>query len=200
VTDPAEVRAKLQRYGIPETPIFLTLSSFDPRKNFVHLIRCFGELAESGELGQCNLVLVGTNPEGHSCFEEAIAEFPKVKHRIITPGFIPDEDLAAIYSGAAAFAFPSLSEGFGIPAVEAMQCGLPLIASNTTSMPEVVGDAGVLLDPRDKDAWCAAMKQILRDAGLALELRKKSIARAKLFSWGRFIEETLRGYRQSLER
>jgi len=199
-TDPGEVRAKLQKHGIPDVPYFLTLSSFDPRKNFVHLIQCFAELAESGECGQCNLVLVGTNPEGHSCFEEAIAKFPRLKHRIITPGFIPDEDLAAIYSGAVAFAFPSLSEGFGIPAVEAMQCGLPVISSNTTSMPEVVGDAGMLLDPRDKAAWCAAMKQILRDAKLASEFRKKSIARAKLFSWERFIAETLRGYRQSLER
>src|ERR1035437_2111073 len=121
----AERRVVLQKHGIPDVPYFLTLSSFDPRKNFIHLIRCFGSLAEAGELDDCNLVLVGTNPERHACFGEAIAKFPKLKHRIITPGFIPDEDLAAIYSGAAAFTFPSLSEGFGIPAVEAMQCGLP---------------------------------------------------------------------------
>lgn len=192
-------RVTLQKYGIPDAPYFLTLSSFDPRKNFIHLFRCFGELAESGELDSCNLVLVGTNPERHSFFCEAVAKFPDLKHRIITPGFIPDEDLAAVYSGAVAFAFPSLSEGFGIPVVEAMQCGLPVISSNTTSLPEVIGDAGILLDPYDKDAWCAAMLRVLRDKELAVGLRQKSKARAKLFSWQRFIDETLRGYQKSME-
>ena len=193
-----ERRVTLQKHGIPDAPYFLALSSFDPRKNYIHLIRCFGDLAESGELDGCNLVLVGTNPERHSCFNEAIAKFPNLKHRIITPGFISDEDLAAVYSGAVAFVFPSLSEGFGIPVVEAMQCGLPVISSNTTSMPEVIGDAGVLLDPHDKDAWCAAMLRVLRDKDFVAGLRQKSKARAKLFSWQRFIDETLRGYRTSL--
>ena len=200
VVNPVERRAVLQQHGIPDAPYFLTLSSFDPRKNFIHLIRCFGELAEAGELAGCNLVLVGTNPERHACFHEAIAQFPKLRHRIITPGFIPDADLAAVYSGAMAFTFPSLSEGFGIPAVEAMQCGLPVIAANTTSLPEVVGDAGILLDPHDRDAWCAAMLRLLREPDLAAQLRQKSLARAKLFSWSRFIEATLNGYRQSLVR
>lgn len=195
-----ERRVTLQKHGIPDAPYFLTLSSFDPRKNFTHLIRCFGDLVESGELDGCNLVLVGTNPERHSFFNEAMARFPNLKHRIITPGFIPDEDLAAVYSGAVAFAFPSLSEGFGIPVVEAMQCGLPVISSNTTSMPEVIGDAGILLDPHDKDAWCAAMLRVLRDKDLVVELRQKSRTRAKLFSWQRFIDETLRGYHTSLTR
>lgn len=196
--DPATRRMVLQKHGIPDAPYFLTLSSFDPRKNFIHLIRCFGQLAEAGELDGCNLVLVGTNPQRHTFFSEAIAQFPKLKHRIITPGFIPDEDLAAIYSGAVAFTFPTLSEGFGIPAVEAMQCGTPVISSNTTSLPEVVGEAGILLDPHDQDAWCATMLRVLRDKDLAAALRQKSLARAKLFSWQRFIDETLKGYRKSL--
>jgi len=196
--NPIARRAVLQKHGIPDAPYFLTLSSFDPRKNFIHLIRCFGQLAESGELAGCNLLLVGTNPERHTFFSDAMAKFPKLKHRIIAPGFIPDEDLAAVYSGAVAFTFPTLSEGFGIPALEAMQCGLPVISSNTTSMPEVVGDAGILLDPHDQDAWCAAMLRVLRDTNLAALLRQKSLARAKLFSWQRFIDETLNGYRQSL--
>jgi glycosyltransferase involved in cell wall biosynthesis len=196
--NPAERRAVLQKYGIGDAPYFLTLSSFDPRKNFIHLIRCFGNLAEAGELDGCNLVLVGANPERLTFFIEALAQFPKLKHRIIAPGFIPDEDLAAIYSGAVAFTFPTLSEGFGIPALEAMQCGLPVISSNTTSMPEVIGDAGILLNPHDQDAWCAAMLRVLRDKDLAAGLRQKSLARAKLFSWQRFIEETLNGYRKSL--
>ncbi len=198
VDNPPERRAVLQKHGIPDAPYFLTLSSFDPRKNFIHLIRCFGDLAEAGELDGCNLVLVGTNPQRLTFFNEAMAQYPKLKQRIIAAGFIPDEDLAAIYSGAVAFTFPSLSEGFGIPVVEAMQCGLPVISSNTTSLPEVVGEAGLLLDPHDQDAWCAAMLRVLRDKNLAAGLRQKSLARAKLFSWSRFIDETLRGYRASL--
>jgi len=199
VNDPAAVRHKLQQYGIPDAPYFLTLSSIDPRKNFGHLIRCFGELAEAGELEGCNLVVVGTNPQRFTFFDEALRKFPRLKPRIITPGFVPDEDLAAIYSGALAFTFPSLSEGFGIPVVEAMQCGIPVISSNTTSLPEVIGEAGILLDPLARDAWCAAMKRVLQDSGTVEALRKKSLARAKLFSWQRFTDETLRGYRTSLE-
>jgi glycosyltransferase involved in cell wall biosynthesis len=79
-----------------------------------------------------------------------------------------------------------------------MQCGTPVISSNTTSLPEVVGEAGILLDPHDQDAWCAAMLRVLREQDLAAALRQKSLARAKLFSWQRFIDETLKGYRQSL--
>jgi glycosyltransferase involved in cell wall biosynthesis len=197
--DPEQRRTVLQKHGIPDAPYFLALSSFDPRKNFAHLIRCFGDLAESGELAGCNLVLVGANPERHTCFHDAIAQFPRLKKRIITPGFIPDEELAAIYSGAMAFTFPSFSEGFGIPLLEAMQCGTPVISSNTTSMPEVIGDAGLLLPPTDHDGWCQAMLRIIREPGLRAELAHRSLARAKLFSWQRFIDETLNGYRKSLE-
>lgn len=200
VADSLERRAILRKYGIPDEPYFLTLSSFDPRKNFGHLIRCIGLLAESGELGDCSLVLVGSNPQNYKCFNQTIAEFPKLAGRIITPGFIPDEDLAAIYSGATAFAFPSLSEGFGIPILEAMQCGIAVVSSNTTSMPEVVGDAGVLLDPHDEQAWCSALLMILRDNIFRSRLQNKSLERAKLFSWDRFIGETVKGYRVSLER
>jgi glycosyltransferase involved in cell wall biosynthesis len=92
-----------------------------------------------------------------------------------------------------------LAEGFGIPPLEAMQCGVPVIASNTTSIPEVVGDAGILLPPTEQDVWCQAMIRISHDAALRQELRQKSLQRARLFSWQRFIDETLRGYQRSME-
>jgi glycosyltransferase involved in cell wall biosynthesis len=129
---------------------------------------------------------------------EALAKYPKVKPHVIITGYVPDEDLAAVYSGATAFLFPSLAEGFGIPPLEAMQCGTPVIAANTTSIPEVVGDAGILLPPTDETAWCQAMLQISRAEKWRDELRQKSLQRSKLFSWRRFIEETLRGYQKSL--
>ena len=196
--DHQRIAAVGKQFGIPAGPYFLALSAHDRHKNFPHLIRCFGELVESGELTDTNLVIVGSNPGLNPEVTEALARYPRAKPRVIVAGFVPDEDLAAIYSGATAFLFPSLAEGFGIPPLEAMQCGAPVIASNTTSMPEVIGDAGILLSPTDKDAWCQNMLLVSRDEALRAELRKKSFERCRLFSWERFMAETLRGYRMAL--
>jgi glycosyltransferase involved in cell wall biosynthesis len=198
VTQPESLLAARNKYHFGDEPYFLALSANDPHKNFVHLIECFGALVESGELSGLNLVIVGSNPGRNPVVREAIACFPRARSRILVPGYIPDEELAAIYSGALAFLFPSLAEVFGIPPVEAMQCGVPVIASNTTSIPEVVGAAGLLLPPTDRDAWCQTMLKVAREATLRADLAQRSLQRAKLFSWQRFIEETLRGYRASL--
>lgn len=199
VTDAAQIAAVRARCGIPDGPYFLALSAPDPHKNFPHLIRCFGALVESGELTDTSLVIVGANPERNPEVRAALAQNPRVKSGIVLPGFVPDEDLAAVYSGATAFLFPSLAEGFGIPPLEAMQCGTPVIASNTTSMPEVIGDAGILLPPTEQDDWCQAMLQVAQQAALRTKLREKSLQRCKLFTWQRFTDATLRGYRKSLE-
>jgi glycosyltransferase involved in cell wall biosynthesis len=199
VTQPEMLAAARKKHGLGDAPYFLALSAQDPHKNFPHLIECFGSLVEAGELGGHNLLIVGSNPGRNPEVQKALVKFLKASRRIIVPGFIPDEELAAVYSGATAFLFPSFAEGFGLPPLEAMQCGVPVIASNTTSIPEVVGDAGVLLSPTDRDGWCQAMLKISLDANLRAELARRSLVRAKLFSWQRFIDETLRGYRTSLE-
>jgi glycosyltransferase involved in cell wall biosynthesis len=199
VTQPERLAEVRKKHGLGDAPYFLALSAHDRHKNFPHLIECFGSLVESGELGGHNLVIAGPNPGRNPDVQKALAQFPNAGKRMIVPGFIPDEELAAVYSGATAFLFPSLAEGFGIPPLEAMQCGTPVIASNTTSIPEVVGDAGILLPPTEQDVWCQAMLRISRDAALRQELRQKSLSRATLFSWQRFIDETLRGYQKSME-
>jgi glycosyltransferase involved in cell wall biosynthesis len=199
VTDPQQIAAARVQCGIPDGPYFLALSAHDRHKNFVHLIHCFGALVESGELNDSNLVIVGPNRGRNHEVLNSLAKYPRAKPRIIVAGYVPDDDLAAIYSGATAFLFPSLAEGFGLPPLEAMQCGTPVIASNTTSIPEVVGDAGILLPPTEQDVWCQAMLRISRDAALRKELRQKSLPRARLFSWQRFIDEILRGYQKSME-
>jgi glycosyltransferase involved in cell wall biosynthesis len=199
VGDPAVLAAVRNDLGLPETPYFLALSAPDPHKNFGHLIHCLAELAQAGELPDHNLVIVGRNNARHPLVREALARHPGLARRILTPGFVPDEQLAALYSGATAFLFPSLAEGFGLPPLEAMQCGVPVIASNTTSMPEVIGDAGLLLPPTDVDAWCQAMLKVAGDAGLRAALARKSIERAALFSWERYITATIHGYRTSME-
>ena len=198
VVEPGPLLAVRNIYQLGDAPYFLALSALDRHKNFSHLIECFGALAEAGELGGERLVIVGPNPGRNPEIRQVMAQFPSLKERIIIPGYVPDADLAAIYSGATAFLFPSLMEGFGLPPLEAMQCGTPVIASNTTSTPEVVGDAGILLPPTDRDAWCQAMLNLSRQSSLRAELREKSLQRSKLFSWQRFMDETLRGYKISL--
>jgi glycosyltransferase involved in cell wall biosynthesis len=199
VSDAPARAAVLKELGIADAPYFLALSVNEPHKNFRHLIRCLAELVASKELTDYNLVIVGRNAASHPLVTGALEKNPRLAGRILTPGFVPDEKLAALYSGATAFLFPSLAEGFGLPPLEAMQCGVPVISSNTTSMPEVMGDAGILLPPTDVAAWCQAMLRVARDETLRAELSGKSRQRATHFSWERFIAATVHGYRTSLE-
>jgi len=116
----------------------------------------------------------------------------------VMAGFVTDEELAALYSGALGFVFPSLHEGFGIPPLEAMRCGTPVIASNRSSIPEVVGDAALVVDPQDADALSHAMYRLYHDGALREDLRARSLTRAALFSWERTAAETLAAYRAAL--
>ncbi|HTP65773.1 MAG TPA: glycosyltransferase family 1 protein, partial [Geobacteraceae bacterium] len=120
------------------------------------------------------------------------------RERVIVTGYVADEDLAALYSGAIAFVYPSLYEGFGLPPLEAMQCGVPVITSNTSSLPEVVGDSGILVDPRDADALCAAMLSLYKDSDRREMLAQSALQRAAEFSWKRCVDETVRAYKNSL--
>ncbi len=115
-------------------------------------------------------------------------------------GPVPEADLPALYSGATLFVFPSLYEGFGLPPLEAMACGTPVIASNASSLPEVVGEAGILIDPHDVRALTEAMRRALTDEQLRKELQIKGLDRAKQFTWERAAQETLEVYRLSKAR
>ena len=111
---------------------------------------------------------------------------------------MPDEDLAPLYSNADVFIYPSLYEGFGLPPLEAMQCGTPVVTSNTSSLPEVVGDAGFMVDPHDVDALSSATVQLLTDQKLAHDMGEKSLRRSSHFSWARCAENTFAAYQKSL--
>jgi glycosyltransferase involved in cell wall biosynthesis len=113
-------------------------------------------------------------------------------------GYVPDEDLPAIYSGADLFVFPSIYEGFGLPVLEAMACGIPVVTSNTSSLPEVAGDAALLVDPYSVDEIAAAMRRVLCDPDVAAELCAKGLQRAKQFSWERTARETIAVYEKVL--
>jgi glycosyltransferase involved in cell wall biosynthesis len=125
----------------------------------------------------------------------ALEEAADVRGRIIQAGFVEDADLAALYSGAIAFLYPSFYEGFGLPPLEAMQCGTPVITSNASSLPEVVGDAGMMVPADDLDALCAALLDVVTKPDLRQSLQEKSLARAAEFSWQRSAASVIAAYR-----
>ena len=115
---------------------------------------------------------------------------------VIFPGYVPDADLPAIYTGAQALVLPSLYEGFGLPILEAMGCGTPVVCSRTSSLPEVAGDAGILIDPGDSDDLAAGIARVIQDSVLRQELMQRGLSQAARFSWQRTAQETLAVYRQ----
>ena len=197
VTNFETIRETNKNYSIPENQYFLCLAShLDPRKNIPHLINSFVSLITEHSNLNVNLVLIGTTRYKRPDIEQTLQKIAQYKDRIIITGYVPDEDLSAIYSGATAFVFPSLYEGFGLPILEAMQCGTPVISSNSTSLPEVVGDAGILVDPKDQDQLCQAMLDILNDDTLRETLKQKGLERAKQFSWEKCANETVEIYKK----
>lgn len=186
-----------QRYQIPEGDYLLSVAAPQPRKNLSRLIRCFFRLLDEQPHLPANLVLAGATSQGWSYDEvfAAAASSPKHSDRVIFTGHVADEDLAALYSAATGFVYPSLYEGFGLPALEAMACGTPVLTSNTTALPEVVGAAGLMVDPTDEDGLCDAMLKVLGNEQLRQQLARNSLARAAHFSWARCAEDTVKAYR-----
>lgn len=188
----AQVRGKL---GVPDAPYLLSVNTLEPRKNIEHAIRCFLEVVEAHSIDDLYFVLAGARGWNYDTILATASRTGIARNKVIITGYVADEDLAPLYSGALAFVYPSLFEGFGLPPLEAMQCGVPVITSNTSSLPEVVGDSGLLVDPTDADALRQCMLEIYRDAELRASLVEKSKARARLFSWERCARETIAAYR-----
>ncbi len=190
-----EIWAVKQKYHLPER-FLLFVSRWEAYKGLPVLLQSFESLAKVyPDLG---LVICGKpdkqNPEVAAQVESAKGRSLKV----ITPGFIPDEDLAPLYSAATVFVHPSWYEGFGIMILEAFASGVPVVTSNVSSLPEVVGDAGLLTDPRNPKDIAAAIKKILDDPQLAESLKQKGLERVKQYSWRKMAEETLAIYQQVL--
>jgi glycosyltransferase involved in cell wall biosynthesis len=194
--DAERLRAVRARYGIPDGPYLLSVNTPDPRKNVRHAVRAFARVAREEGVRDHTLVLVGHADPGAQAEPAEAAD--GLRGRVVRTGYVDDEELAPLYSGATAFVYPSFYEGFGLTPLEAMQCGTPVIASNTSSFPEVVGDAGILLGPADEDALCQAILDLCRDAGLRARMREQSLARAARFSWERSTRAVLDAYRAAL--
>lgn len=191
------INQTLAKYAISTSkPYFLSISTLEPRKNIDTVIKSFVELVAQEKIEELQLVLVGTKGWDFDKIFQAINVSPSLKDRIIVTGYVPDEDLAPLYSGALGFVYMSFCEGFGLPPLEAMQCGTPIISSNTTSLPEVIGDAGILLAPNDRSSISQAMIDLYRNAELRTSLKSKSILRAGLFSWQKYVNENYQIYQK----
>lgn len=167
------------RYGIVH-PYILYVGNFKPHKNLPRLIRAYAALPQPLRAAHCLVLAGGDQP--HRAALVALARDLGVADQVLFPGQIEDPDLPALYSGCALFVLPSLEEGFGLPALEAMACGAPVAVANRAALPEVVGTAALLLDPEDETAITGAMARILSAAELGADLARRGLARAREFS------------------
>lgn len=179
--DPTATARVRQRYGLGDAPFVLGVGTLEPRKNWPGLIRAWNHLRESSDLAH-RLVLAGGRGW---LFEEIFAAAAASQHRadIVFTGFVDDADLPALYAAADVFAFPSRYEGFGIPVLEAMACGVPVVCSDNSSLPEAAADAALLVPADDDDALTNALQRLIEDMPLRETLRARGLIHAQRFTW-----------------
>lgn len=194
VDQPERLEDFRSRYGLP-VKFVLYVGTIEPRKNLDRLIHAFDLLRQQGVEHQ--LVLAGAR--GWGC--EGLRQLPTelgLEGEVCFLDFVPEADLPLLYNAADVLVYPSLYEGFGLPALEAMACGTPVVASNTSSLPEVVGSGGLLVDPYDAESLADAILQSLRSPSLREELRESGLKQAAQFTWSRAAKQTLAVFKEAL--
>ncbi|MBI1920701.1 MAG: glycosyltransferase family 4 protein [Geobacter sp.] len=191
--DPVEGGRIRARYGLP-WGYLLYVGTIQPRKNLMTLIEAYALLKKQGGVPE-KLVIVGRKGWLYEGLFSRVRELG-LENDIIFTGFVPDEELPFIYDGARLFVYLSLLEGFGRPPLEAMACGVPVITSDTSAIPEVIGDAGIAVPPTDTAKVVEAIGRVLADPASADVMREKGLARAASFSWDAAARETLQVYEQ----
>lgn len=192
---PTEIERVRLKYNLPEQ-YFIHVGHLDRKKNLTALVEAFYLVKEKTQFDG-KLVLAGEKyPKGHDPNLFSTVEKLSLQEKVLFPGGIPDEDLPAMLSGAIAKVFPSIHEGFGLAPLEAMSCGIPVIASTAGAVKEVVGDSGILLTRPEPQQIAEAMILLLKDPELRRELARKGYERSKQFSWKKAAEETLAIYRE----
>lgn len=186
----------LSKYNIPQnTPYILSLSSLNKRKNLPLLIDSFIEFLEKNkDIKDLNLVLAGLKGWMFDDIFNSINNANKYKDRIILTGFIDEKDINTIYNSAYTFVFPSFAEGFGLPVLEAMACGVPVISSNFTSLPEVYGDSALSFNPTKKEELVECLEKIYNDKNFREDLIQKGLNRVKEFSWEKTTKNMINEY------
>jgi glycosyltransferase involved in cell wall biosynthesis len=184
-------------------PYILYVGSEHPRKNLDGLLQVFARLKQGGDFGDLKLVKVGKAGGREVDFRREtlrIVDGLNLRDEVVFTEWVSDEELAAYYSNAECFVFPSLYEGFGFPPLEAMCWGCPVISSNTSSLPEVVGEAAIRMDPRDIDGLAKAIQKVLTDENLRKKMVQEGFIQAQKFSWERAGRETLKAYQEVEEK
>lgn len=195
ISDPATLARVRRQYHLPEQFI-LNVGTIEPRKNLSCLLEAFQPLL--ADWPDLKLILLGKKGWLYESFFERLQALG-LEEQVIFPGYVAEADLPAFYQLAQVFVFPSLSEGFGLPPLEAMACGTPVISSNSSSLPEVVGEAGLLVEPTDTVALHQALRRMLADGELRADLKQRGLKQAKNFSWRKAVDELETVY-QSLVR
>jgi glycosyltransferase involved in cell wall biosynthesis len=196
ITDPEQLTKARRMLGVGEAPFILAIGVLEPRKNLNRLMDAFHHLKQRETVSRdMRLVLAG----GKGWLYDDIFEHhdaSPIRDDILLPGFVPDELLPAIYSAADVLAFPSLYEGFGLPILEAMACGTPVVASRASCLPEVAEGAALMVDPTNVEALAAALELVLVDTDLRAGLIARGLQRASEYSWRRAAEQLLGVYRR----
>ena len=190
------VAAFRSKHGLPERFI-LFVGTIEPRKNVTRLIEAFATLRPC-DFANLKLVIGGAKGWFYQDVFARVEELG-LEGQVMFPGYIPVSELPLWYNAAELFVYPSLYEGFGLPPLEAMACGTPVVTANTSSLPEVVGEAGLTVDPLDVAGLAEAMRRVLGDEALRQEMRKRGLQRAKGFSWTKTAQETVQVYRRAME-
>jgi glycosyltransferase involved in cell wall biosynthesis len=193
VTDPILLAATQHKFGLKH-PLVLAVGTQEPRKNHAGLIKAFSK-AQKEKGGPAMLAIAGSTGWLYEETQQLVKEL-NLEEKVRFLGRVSDHELVTLYSSADAFAFPSFFEGFGIPPIEAMACGAPVITSNVSSLPEVVGDAALQVDPHDTDELAEALTRLIRDEGLREELRQKGYQRVQQFRWEVAASKTLAIYQR----
>jgi glycosyltransferase involved in cell wall biosynthesis len=186
----------LARFGLADRAYVLAVSTLEPRKNFDRLLAAH-TLLPAALRQLVPLVIAGGRGWG-STLDDATTAPHLADGTLRLPGFVSDDDLVALYARAAVVAYPSLYEGFGLPVLEAMACGTPLVVSNDSAVAETAGDAALLVDPRDPHAIAKGLRRVLEDDALADELRARGLAHAAGFTWGRMAAGLVRSWQIAL--
>ncbi|MFS2112661.1 glycosyltransferase family 4 protein [Herbaspirillum frisingense] len=194
--DVEQCRAVLQAQSLIYGNYFLAVGTLEPRKNLSAALAAFSRLPASIRQ-RFPLVLAGMKGWQTSDMEQQMARMVN-SGEVRVLGYLPREELAVITAGAAALVYPSIYEGFGLPPLEAMACGVPVIVSNVSSMPEVVGDAGIKVEPHDIESISHAMECIVEDERMRTSLGRQALERSLQFSWDRCVENTLAVYRRAV--
>ena len=181
--------------GVSE-PYVLAVGNLEPRKNLARLIEAFAAVAREPGVS-AKLVLVGKSKGQTASLARLVAQHG-LRERVVFTGFVDEDQLVLLYNRAALFIYPSLYEGFGLPPLEAMACGCPVVASNVTAIPEVLGDAALLVDPTSVSAMAEAMRDVLKRDELARDLRARGLRQVARYSWAHAAQQTREVYADAI--